>query len=92
MAVQVEVEEEDPDAEADELARDTEEQAAQDAVREERMLLARQAFGLMDTSGDGELSRSEVLRAWAMARRRDMMPTLPLPPNPGPTPNQVLRA
>eukprot|EP00964_Phaeocystis_antarctica_P052540 scaffold30770_cov30-Phaeocystis_antarctica.AAC.1 len=108
MAVQVEVEEEDPDAEADELARDTEEQgsrprippygkytpyahstpyapyslhlpwlttnhlllttyylclpwqAAHDAVREEKLLLARQAFGLMDTSGDGELSRSEV--------------------------------
>ena len=35
-------------------------QAAHDAVREEKLLLARQAFGLMDTSGDGELSRSEV--------------------------------
>jgi hypothetical protein len=79
--VQVEVEEEDPDAEADELARDTEEQAAQDAVREERMLLARQAFGLMDTSGDGELSRSEVIRAFRLDDElRDMMlPLLSVP-------------
>ena len=59
----MEVEEEDPDAEADEIARDTEEQAAAEAVREGRLQIARQAFALMDTSGDGELSRSEVIRA-----------------------------
>ena len=65
--VQVEVEEEDPDAEADEIARDTEEQAAAEAVREGRLQIARQAFALMDASGDGELSRSEViLRVRAM--------------------------
>ena len=57
------MEEEDPDAEADEIARDTEEQAAAEAVREGRLQIARQAFALMDTSGDGELSRSEVIRA-----------------------------
>ena len=61
------MEEEDPDAEADEIARDTEEQAAAEAVREGRLQIARQAFALMDASGDGELSRSEViLRVRAM--------------------------